>query len=310
MPFIKKEHPLIKTTLHPSNKHRERYDFKLLCEACPELEQYVALNKYNDLSIDFFNPEAVKTLNKALLKQYYGINHWDIPKGYLCPPIPGRADYIHHIANVLGESNGGKIPTGSGIKVLDIGVGANCIYPIIGVKEYGWNFIGSEIDSIAVDSAKSLIDLNPELKGRIEIRLQNNPKHFFEGIIQLNEKFDLTICNPPFHASLAEAQSGTLRKLRNLKQTKIKTPVLNFGGQNNELRVDGGEAAFVSNMIKESKQFAESCLWFSTLISKEANLKQVDHELKRVEATEVKTIEMGQGNKISRIVAWTFKILK
>lgn len=123
-------------------------------------------------------------MNKALLKQYYGINHWDIPKGYLCPPIPGRADYIHHIANVLGESNGGKIPTGSGIKVLDIGVGANCIYPIIGVKEYGWNFIGSEIDSIAVDSAKSLIDLNPELKGRIEIRLQNNPKHFLKVLFK------------------------------------------------------------------------------------------------------------------------------
>ena len=189
-------------------------------------------------------------------------------------------------------------------------MGANCIYPIIGVKEYGWNFIGSEIDSIAVDSAKSLIDLNPELKGRIEIRLQNNPKHFFEGIIQSNERFDLTICNPPFHASLAEAQAGTLRKLRNLKQKKIKTPVLNFGGQNSELWVEGGEAAFVGNMIKESKQFAESCLWFSTLISKESNLKQVYYELKKVEATEVKTIEMGQGNKISRIVAWTFKIIK
>ena len=310
MPFIKKEHPLIKTTLHPSNKHRERYDFKLLCEACPDLAQYVALNKYDDESIDFFNPEAVKMLNKALLKQYYEITHWDIPKGYLCPPIPGRADYIHHIADVLGKSNGGKIPTGSAIKVLDIGVGANCIYPIIGVKEYGWNFIGSEIDSIAVDSAKSLIDLNPELKGRIEIRLQNNPKHFFEGIIQSNERFDLTIGNPPFHASLAEAQAGTLRKLRNLKQKKIKTPVLNFGGQNSELWVEGGEAAFVGNMIKESKQFAESCLWFSTLISKESNLKQVYYELKKVEATEVKTIEMGQGNKISRIVAWTFKIIK
>ncbi len=307
MPAFKKEHPLIKTELHPRNKHRKRYDFGLLCEVSPDLAQYVSVNKYNDASIDFFNPEAVKMLNKALLKNYYGVNHWDIPVGYLCPPIPGRADYIHHIADLLGKSNRGNTLTGSAIKVLDIGVGANCIYPIIGVKEYGWHFIGSDIDTISVDSANSLIELNPELKGTIEIRLQNNPKHFFEGIIQTGEQFDLTICNPPFHASLAEAQSGTLRKLRNLNQKKIKTPVLNFGGQNSELWCEGGEAVFIGKMIKESKQFAESCIWFSTLVSKESNLKQVYFDLKKVEVTEVKTLEMGQGNKISRIVAWTFK---
>lgn len=67
----KREHPKEKTQLHPRNKHRERYDFKQLIEGCPELAQYVNVNVYNDESIDFFNPEAVKMLNKALLKHYY-----------------------------------------------------------------------------------------------------------------------------------------------------------------------------------------------------------------------------------------------
>jgi 23S rRNA (adenine1618-N6)-methyltransferase len=266
----------------------------------------VALNKYGDESIDFFNSQSVKALNKALLIHFYGIQYWDIPDGYLCPPIPGRADYIHHIADVLGKLNGGKIPEGPTMKVLDIGVGANCIYPIIGTKEYGWSFVGSEIDSIAADSANSIINKNEGLSGVIDIRLQKNTKEIFNGIITANEHFDLTLCNPPFHASLAEAKSGTLRKLKNLKQKKVSTPVLNFGGQTTELWCDGGESQFVSNMIQESEKFTHQCLWFSTLISKESNLKHVYFELRKVKATEVKTIEMGQGNKISRIVAWTF----
>src|ERR1035437_1265681 len=103
----KKVHPAIKTQLHPRNRHRERYDFTLLCKSYPDLKRYVALNAYNDESIDFSNAEAVKALNKALLKHYYDISFWDIPAGYLCPPIPGRADYIHHIAELLATTNGG-----------------------------------------------------------------------------------------------------------------------------------------------------------------------------------------------------------
>lgn len=302
----KREHPAIKTKLHPRNKHRERYDFKLLCAAYPELTAFVAVNKYGDESIDFFNPEAVKALNKALLKQYYDISHWDIPKGYLCPPIPGRADYIHYLADVLAAANKDILPTGSTIKVLDIGTGANSIYPIIGRNEYGWSFVGSEIDATAVNAAQALIENNPALHGKLEVRLQKNPQHIFKGIIQQGERFDLTLCNPPFHSSAEEAQASTLRKLSNLKQKKINTPVLNFGGQNKELWCEGGEVAFISMMIQESKEFADSCLWFTSLVSKESSLQPLYAELRKAGAILVKTLSMGQGNKNSRALAWTF----
>lgn len=302
----KKEHPKEKSRLHPRNKHRERYNFKQLIDSCPELAPFVAMNSYDDESIDFFNPEAVKMLNKALLMHYYNINQWNIPPNYLCPPIPGRADYIHHIADLLGISNHGKIPTGAKIKVLDIGVGANCVYPIIGNKEYGWSFIGTDIDRIAIESANIIVELNPFLKGKVELQLQNNPKHIFYGIIQKDELIDLSICNPPFHASFAEAQSGTLRKLRNLTHKKILSPIPNFGGQNTELWCEGGEERFVRDMIQQSKTFSDSCFWFSSLISKQSNLKPVYEALTKAEVVEVKTIPMGQGSKTSRIVAWTF----
>jgi 23S rRNA (adenine1618-N6)-methyltransferase len=302
----KREHPKEKIQLHPRNKHRERYDFKQLIAVLPELSSLVSLNAYGDESIDFFNPDAVKMLNKAILIHSYGIKFWDIPYGYLCPPIPGRADYIHYMADLLAGKNQGKIPSGHKIKGLDIGTGANCVYPIIGNKEYDWSFIGTEIDPVAIESANTIIEQNPVLKGKIEIRRQNNPKDIFRGIILKDELIDFTICNPPFHASLAEAQSGTLRKLSNLNGKKITKPTLNFGGQNSELWCEGGEERFVVDMVQQSKEFAGSCFWFSTLVSKESSLKSIYEILRKSKATEVKTISMGQGNKISRIVAWTF----
>ncbi len=295
-----------KSQLHSRNKHRERYDFQQLTTVCPELQPFVKRNNYDDESIDFHNPNAVKLLNKALLKQFYGINDWTIPDGYLCPPIPSRADYLHYIADLLGSKNGGKIPFGAQIKCLDIGVGANCIYPIIGHKEYGWTFIGSDIDAVSINSANKIIESNPELKPFIELRLQTDKKDIINGILKKNERIDVTICNPPFHASQAEAQRGTQRKLNNLTQKKQTKLVLNFGGQNNELWCEGGEIEFIKTLIFQSKQYADSCFWYSTLVSKESSLKPIYDTLKQVKTVEIKTIKMEQGHKISRIVAWTF----
>jgi 23S rRNA (adenine1618-N6)-methyltransferase len=302
----KKEHPKEKIILHPRNKHRERYNFKQLINTSPALAPFVKLNKYNDQSIDFFDAAAVKMLNKALLKCYYNIDYWDIPANYLCPPIPGRVDYIHYAADLLSSKNNGIIPTSNKIKCLDIGTGANCIYPIIGITEYGWLFTGSDIDPVSIEAANKIIELNSVLKGKVELRLQTNTANIFSGIIQKDELFDLAVCNPPFHASATEARAGTLKKLNNLKRRKITKPVLNFGGSNNELWCEGGLERFVKTMINESTQFTNSCFWFTALISKSEYLESIYESLKKSGAIEVKTISMGQGNKISRIVAWTF----
>lgn len=302
----KKEHPAEKSKLHPRSRHRGRYNFKTLIAACPQLAEFVKLNDYGDESVDFSNPQAVKTLNKALLKHFYDVEYWEIPPNYLCPPIPGRADYIHCLADLLAADNGGKIPVGKRIRCLDIGVGANCVYPIIGVREYGWSFVGSDIDAVSTATANKIIANNPPLKEAVECRRQLDPKSIYRGIIRENELFDLTICNPPFHSSAAAAQAETRRKLSNLENRKIIKPTRNFGGQNSEIWCDGGEIKFVEKMIGESAQYNRSCYWFSTLISKQSNLKTVYAALKSAQVFEVKTISMGQGNKISRVVAWTF----
>lgn len=295
-----------KSGLHSRNKHRDRYNFEVLISTLPELEKFVSQNKYEEDTIDFANPLAVITLNKALLKHNYNIIRWEIPTGYLCPPIPGRADYIHNIADLLASCNINKIPKGSLIKCLDIGVGANCIYPIIGTKEYGWSFVGSDTDTVAVQSAKTIINHNEFLIDKIDIRTQTNSNNFFKGIIQKDEYFDITICNPPFHASVGEAKKGTLRKLRNLSNKRVTKQTLNFGGQNSELWCAGGEKNFIHNMIQQSREYSKACFWFSTLVSKESNLKNIYKALLNVNVETFKTLEMSHGNKVSRIVAWTF----
>lgn len=303
----KKIKEITKPKLHLKNKHIEGYDFKLLTKHLPELTPYVRKNEFNHKdTIDFADPTAVKLLNKALLLAHYAINYWDIPENYLCPPIPGRADYIHHVADLLQVYNYGNVPTGPEIKCLDIGTGANCIYPILGHQEYGWSFIGSDIDPVSVDSAKNILSQNENLKDFVEIRLQENPKDLLFGAITKEEIIDVTFCNPPFHASQEDALKGTLRKVSNLSKGKEIVPTLNFGGQNNELWCEGGEDWFVNKLIRESTKFEKNVFWFTTLVSKQSNLKNAYKTLEKYRALEVKTIPMGQGNKTSRIIAWTF----
>ncbi len=301
-----KKNQHVKTRLHPRNRNRERYDLSALTTTNPELKKYVIPNKAGEDSVDFSNPIAVKLLNKALLNHYYGIKNWEFPDENLCPPIPGRADYIHHVADILSENNFEAIPSGDKITCLDIGVGASCIYPIIGVTEYDWNFIGSDIDAKSIASAQQIIDSNPSLKSKIECRLQKNTNAIFQGILGEKEKIDVSICNPPFHSSIEDAQKGTRRKIKNLSGRKVKTPELNFAGISNEIICEGGEYQFIQNMIRESKIIFKNCCWFTTLVSKHSNLKRIYKLLKKDEADQIKTIPMGTGNKSSRIVAWTF----
>lgn len=294
----------MKEELHPRNKHRDPYDFKSLIESVSELDKHVSLNAFGNYSVDFQNPEAVKTLNRALLHCFYGIELWDIPEGYLCPPIPGRADYIHYLADLLMDTTG-SIRTGKSVRILDIGTGANCIYPLIGHKEYRWNFVGSETDHLAIRSSKNIIEANGLSTG-ISIRKQSSVYDIFHGVIHPGETFEATMCNPPFHASLQESMAGTELKWKNLGKDRNKSD-LNFGGKNSELWCEGGELRFVTKMIRESVLFAGSVSWFTTLISKKERLPVYFSELKKVQAKDIRTIPMAQGQKKSRILAWTFR---
>lgn len=301
--------------LHPRNRHQGRYDLPRLVAVHPPLRDYLIRTPAGSDSIDFADPAAVRELNRALLKADYGIAHWDIPDGYLCPPVPGRVDYLHGLADLLAEDNHGTLLQGPQVRVLDIGTGANLIYPLLGQAEYGWQFVGTDIDAGALASAQANIQANG-LQAQIELRQQQARGSIFAGLIAPADRFTLTLCNPPFHASAEEAARGSQRKLGNLAAGRAgrkpvanagsRAPVLNFGGQANELWCTGGEASFLRRMIKESAACRQQVLWFSSLVAKSEHLAQIHKQLAKVGAADVRQGEMAQGSKRSRFVAWSF----
>ncbi|BCS96931.1 ribosomal RNA large subunit methyltransferase F [Desulfoluna limicola] len=284
----------------------------------PSLAPYVKQNAHGTLSIDFADPQAVKTLNAALLSRYYGIAHWDIPDGSLCPPIPGRVDYIHYIAELLGVGDPSTHQQGTQPKItlLDIGTGANGIYPLLASQVYGWQCVGSDINTPSLENVAAIIANNPGLKDRFTLRRQHDKHRMFEGIIQAGEFFDVSVCNPPFHASREDALRGSQRKLNNLARNRGDqppsrksmpcAPTLNFGGEESELWCKGGERLFLKKMIKESTEFSAQCRWFTSLVSKSDNVMPSIKLIRKLGATDIREIEMGHGNKVTRILAWTF----
>ncbi|ERK18422.1 Ribosomal RNA large subunit methyltransferase F [Pantoea sp. AS-PWVM4] len=293
--------PAATSPFHPRNRHQGRYDFAALTAAHPPLADKVRPNGYGELSVDFADPQAVMLLNQALLKLFYNLN-WQLAEGYLTPPVPGRADYIHALADLLATDNGGVIPRD--VDVMDIGCGANCIYPLIGHAEYGWRFTGTDITAEAITAANQIVASNPGLQRGIRLRRQKQPEAIFAGVVHKNERYQAVLCNPPFHASAEDAAAGSQRKVRNLGLKK-STP-LNFGGQHNELWCDGGERKFVGQMIAESVAFADRIVWFTSLVSRKENLPALRDQLRDLDVYEVRIIEMAQGQKQSRFIAWTF----
>ncbi|TPH12927.1 23S rRNA (adenine(1618)-N(6))-methyltransferase RlmF [Litorilituus lipolyticus] len=301
-----------KIVLHPKNKHNNGYDFIELCKSLPALKPLLINNKYNNqLTINFSDNKSVKTLNCALLKHQYNIDFWDIPEQNLCPAIPGRVDYIHYLNDLLQSS---QLPTcfqARQVNVLDIGTGASCIYPILGYQVYGWEFIASDIDAQSLENVDNILKNNHKLTSHIHTRLQPKQSNIFNGVINQGDMFHMTLCNPPFHKSLKEANQGSLKKWRNLNSKKNynqkeNSAKLNFSGQKAELWCEGGELAFIRNMVKESKQFKNQVYWFTCLVSQKDNLFLIKQALKKAKVEQVKIIKMAQGNKVSRFIAWSY----
>ncbi|GAB1309017.1 23S rRNA (adenine(1618)-N(6))-methyltransferase RlmF [Urechidicola sp. KH5] len=283
--------------LHQNNKHKNGYDLDALILEDPGLEQWVFTNTFGTKTIDFSNPKAVRLLNKSLLKAHYNIDFWEFSEEHLTPPIPGRVEYIHRLKDLLLSTNT-KVTS----PVLDIGTGASLIYPLLGTSTYKWTFVGTDISRDSLKSAQLLIEKN-NLSESILLRHQTDPQKIVEGVIKKGDQFTATICNPPFFKSEKDAQTANSRKNKNLGLT---LDTRNFGGNASELWYKGGEKAFLHNYIYQSAQFKNQCIWFTSLVSNKENLKSLKTSLKKLQAKSIEIIPMIQGNKTSRILAWTF----
>jgi 23S rRNA (adenine1618-N6)-methyltransferase len=285
-----------KPGLHPRNKHKNGYNFDVLTKHNKNIASLITKNDYGIVTIDFSDPKAVKELNVTLLEVHYGIQKWNFPDENLCPPIPGRVDYIHYVSDLLAESS-----ITDKITILDIGTGATCIYPLLGAKEYDWNFVATDIDLDSLHIAQDIITDN-NFDAKIILRQQFDEANILKGIIEKGDSFSAVICNPPFYKSETEAKGANARKSRNLGTNAVR----NFAGNNNELWYPGGEKAFLHNYLYQSSLYKDTSVWFTSLVSKKETIKSLQKSGEKLKVKEMKVIPMHQGNKVTRIVAWRF----
>ena len=284
---------------HPLSDHHARYDFQALSKTCPELLSHVFVSpKTRENTVDWSSPDAVSCLNKALLMQHYGISSaYSVPAPYLSAGVPGRADYVHHLLADLVDAPGRGDAT---LRGLDIGTGANAIFPLIATHKYpNVEIVGTDIDAAALAVASLNVQCSPSAARRVTLRLQPSARSIFANVIHPGEHFAFTMCNPPFHASLAAAQAATARKARNLSSGR------NFAGDK-ELYCEGGELGFITRMMGESAQHRQSLGWVTTLVSAGSNLAALERVLAGLSVRRVEVVPLEAGHKSTRILAWRF----
>lgn len=296
--------------MHPKNRYAGPHDFPDLARYLPALADYFVTTPDGRTSLNFADPQAVRLLNQALLVRDYGLKHWAIPAGSLCPGVPGRLDYIHAINDLL-EEEGARTQDAETVKKpgtygLDIGTGASLIYPILGLKEYGWQMVGTDIDANSLKVAGAIAKFNPGLEKSIIVRKQPDKRAIFRNAILPGEYFDFTMCNPPFFASAEQARRAAALKWKKLGVETGDSPTLNFGGRANELWTEGGEPAFLRQMIDASTRFARQVGWFTTLVSKKGYLKIAETEFRRLGIGKTRVIGTGRGGKLRRVLCWRF----
>ncbi len=263
-------------------------DFKFLSEEFPEFKKHVYINKYGGYSINWKNPNSIKELVKTILNKFFNITYYEIPENFLIPTLTSRYNYLNYINKLFTKleiENKEKI-------LIDIGTGANLIYPLLGYKLYNWKFIASEINEDAINIGKKIIKEN-NLEKEILIIKQNDSKKIFENIINFNNKYLCSICNPPFFDINTEIKKDNL----------YTDNEYNY----NEVYCEGGEIFFIKEMIKESYIYKKNIFLFSSLIGRKSNMKKIYSVMKNLkEMSLLKKITIKQGKNARWIIIWSF----
>jgi 23S rRNA (adenine1618-N6)-methyltransferase len=161
---------------------------------------------------------------------------------------------------------------------IDIGIGSSCIYPLLGcVARPNWNFIGTDIDEKNYNHAVYNAT-NNDLDKRIRLVKTSHEDPFFSRAmdhLKINQA-DFTMCNPPFFDSKQEMMSTF---------DKDNGPSAICTGAEVEMVTNGGEAAYVSRMVDESKALGEKVQWYTSQLGKAASLPIVIDKLRALECS-------------------------
>lgn len=288
--------------MHPKNIYRyETPNFRQLVDIFPELKQYTIKANDGHAGLDFRNWDACRELVKVQFTHDFGII-WTIPRPHLIPPLANRLNYLCFIHDLICLwSPDPKNRPSYEYNILDIGCGANLVYPLLGTSYFGWSFVGCDIQMDALLIAARNRDSNPSVSPRIILKKvarqpsQGDGQSATSGILgsclQDGDMFDACVCNPPFFSN--ENDMG-------------QNPSTDYGGTHTEMVYQGGEECFVSEMVRDSEKHRASVAWFSTMVGKKKTLKNVKKLLYSLDDTVIRTNELVQGTTHRWVIAWSF----
>ena len=269
-------------------------DFLTLIKEFPELKKYILKqNEDNEeeFQFDWSNNELSLLMDKSILNYYFNIKYYDIPKGFLIPPIPSRINYINLINSIITKLI--KDINIKNIIGIDIGTGANIIYPILGYSIYKWKFICTEINKEAYNNAKLILQKN-NLENNINIIKQNNKDNIFISILNRENKYLFSMCNPPYYNYENEIKL----------EDKKRDNEYNF----DEIYYKNGEYGFFQRYFEESICYKNNVFLYTILIGKKINAENIYDKLSSYSDI-IKIYNMQKiltGNNVRYIIYWSF----
>ena len=269
-------------------------DFLTLIKEFPELKKYILKqNEDNEeeFQFDWSNNELSLLMDKSILNYYFNIKYYDIPKGFLIPPIPSRINYINLINSIITKLI--KDIDIKNIIGIDIGTGANIIYPILGYSIYKWKFICTEINKEAYNNAKLILQKN-NLENNINIIKQNNKDNIFISILNRENKYIFSMCNPPYYNYENEIKL----------EDKKRDNEYNF----DEIYYKNGEFGFFQRYFEESICYKNNVFLYTILIGKKINAENIYDKLSSYNDI-IKIYNMQKiltGNNVRYIIYWSF----
>lgn len=278
--------------MHPRNIYKTPPNFKELALQFPEFRKHIKLDISGKVTFDFKDPDSLRALCKTLLKKDFNLDV-EIPKTKLVPTIPLRLNYILWIEDLLEF-----LHRSQGIKGIDIGTGASCIYPLLAAKKNGWHMLATEADQDSFQYAQTNVKKN-NLQDLITVTHVTDDS-LLTGHIQ-NEDYDFCMCNPPFFASTQELHP--FFKSRNPNRPRPKNA---FVANVNEVVAKGGEVEFINKIIKESQVLKTRIKLYTTMVGQKSDLPALKKLLRDAGVHSFKEAEFCQGNTTRWGLAWTY----
>jgi 23S rRNA A1618 N6-methylase RlmF len=311
---------------HPRNVLRNGPDLAALVAAHGELRKYfrfsrqVAMQRRTDRFM-WEDADAVRCLTVAMLHYYFQLTV-DVPPAHLLPHLTLRLNYVHFLEDLLNLQNSSSdVPAAQSdsstilIHGIDIGTGATCIFPLLLARLHpALRWIATEInpESFRIAARNWHINFGPgaQTSSQPPLDLPSDATELDSGALSLrlvpqtddsqspsillcalkgNERALFSMCNPPFFESV------------DAKQVRGKR---SFRAVDSEVATEGGEYAFVMQMIDESLQLRARIGTYTTMLGRQSTLPAVMKRLRECDdVSEHGNTELWQG-KICRSVVW------